>query len=450
MTHRIANKRRLTTAIAALGAAALLATTAACGTAGPTSSTTPSDTGSTAGTTASVWILSGVTQQPFEDSFQRWDTAHPDQAFTSEAFANDPYKQKIAAAIGTGQAPTLIYGWGGGGLRTYVQANAVIDLSDVMADPDISSRFLPSVAAVGEVDGKYYAVPNNGMKPVMIYYNKDLFAQVGVSVPTTWDDLMADVPKFLAAGIAPFSVAGQAQWPLLPYFAYLVDRIGGPTVMANIAANQANAWSDPAVADALTKIQDLVNAGGFVKGFASISTDAGADVALLYTGKAAMDLGLPSTFQTIMTGDPDFINQGKLGFAEFPAVTGGKGDPKDVTGNPSNYWSISASATPGQVATAKQYIKEQLLTPQYAADLLSVGNVPPAAGIDAQLAASSNADYYTLLYNMVKDAPNFQLSLDQYLSPAVGTALLTNLQQIFLMQSTPQQFVDAMNATIGQ
>jgi len=55
-----------------------------------------------------------------------------------------------------------------------------------------------------------------------------------------------------------------------------------------------------------------------------------------------------------------------------------------------------------------------------------------------------------MAYGMVRDAPSFQLSWDQALSPAQGQALLTNLDQIFLGQIKPQQFVDNMNAAIGQ
>jgi raffinose/stachyose/melibiose transport system substrate-binding protein len=434
---------RLRRAGVAAGLAALLVGAAACGTAGPQGSA-----GSGGDGAAAAWILSGVTEKAFTNSFDAWNSAHPDQSFAIQTFANDPYKQKIRTAVGAADAPTLIYGWGGGVLRSYVDAGSVDDLSDLASDPALKDRFLPSIAAVGQIDGKTYAVPNNGVKPVMIYYNKDLFAQVGAQPPATWDDLMALVPRFQAAGIAPFTVAGQAKWPLLPWFTYLVDRIGGPEVLDAVVANKPNGWSDPAVLRANAMIQDLVNAGGFVKGFASIATDSGADTALLYTGKAAMSLGLPATYQAVQTGAPDFLAAGKLGYFPFPAVDGGKGDPANVVGNPSNFWSISATATPEQKQIARQYIKDNLLNEQYGADLLAVGNVPPAAGIEDEIAASSDPAYFKTVYDLAANAPHFQLSLDQALSPGQGDALLTNLQQIFLGQITPQQFSDAMNATV--
>jgi len=313
----------------------------------------------------------------------------------------------------------------------------------------VKSRFMPSVAANGAVDGKTYAVPNNGIKPVMFYYNKDLFAQIGAEPPQTWDELMGQIPEFKKAKIAPFTVAGQAKWPLLPWFSYLMDRIGGPGVFADILAGKARAWSHPAVTEANVKIQAMVDAGGFVEDFASITTDSGNDVALMYTGKAAMTLGLPAVYQTTQQGDPKFVSAGKLGYFPFPAVDGGEGDPLNVTGNPSNYWSVSSAASEEQKETARAYIQSDLLNAHYIADLLDGGNVPPVADIGQKIAQSSDPDYFTAVYEMTAKAKNFALSLDQALSPRAGDAVLTNLQQIFLKEITPKEFAANMNATLS-
>ena len=171
------------------------------------------------------------------------------------------------------------------------------------------------------------------MQPVVLYFNKEVFEQVGAEAPKTWDELMALVPKFKAAGIAPFSLGGQSRWPDLMWLEYLVERIGGPDVFANIAANKPDAWSDPAVTEALTKIQQLVDAGGFVNGFSSIAADSNADQALLYTGKSAMILQggwiYPEHEERRRRSS---VKSGKLGYTTFPTVSGGKGDPANVVG----------------------------------------------------------------------------------------------------------------------
>jgi raffinose/stachyose/melibiose transport system substrate-binding protein len=432
-----------------LGAVAVLLGTVACGSSGPAND---GDTGGDdAGGTATAWALTGGDEATFRASEKEWNAGHADQQVKFTYYANDAYKQKIRTAVGAGDPPTLIFGWGGGILKSYIDAGQIADLSeDVKKDPALSSRFLPSIAATGILDGKTYALPNNGMQPVLIFYNKDVFAKVGVQPPKTWDELMALVPKFKDAGIAPFALGGQSKWPNLMWEEYLVDRIGGPEVFDAIAAGKPDAWSHPAVLEANRKIQELVDAGGFVKGFSSIAADSNADAALVYTGRAAMVLQGSWNFPAIKTARPDFVKSGKLGYMPFPAVTGGKGDPANVAGNPANFWSISAKASAGQKAAALAYLKDGLLNDSYVDALLKGGSVPGVTGIESKLAGTEDPAYLNEVYKMAKDAPHFQLSWDQALSPAQADALLTNLDQLFLKQITPEQFSANMNATIGK
>ena len=398
-----------------------------------------------------MWGLTGGNQPVLQKSVEAWNSAHSDQSIKLDFFANDAYKTKVRTAVGAGEGPTFIYGWGGGVLKSYVDAGQVEDLSAfVKENPEVKERYLPSVLKNGEIDGKTYALPNNNVQPVVLYYNKEVFDKVGAQPPKTWDELMALVPKFKDAGVAPFSLGGQSKWPDLMWLEYLVERIGGPEVFANIAADKPNAWSDPAVAEALTKIQQLVDAGGFVNGFSSIAADSNADQALLYTGKAAMVLQGGWIYQGMKKDAGSFVTGGKLGFTTFPAVEGGKGDPANVVGNPSNFWSISAKATDEQKKAALNYVKEGMFTDADTDALIASGAVPVVNGIESKLEASPDKDFLTFVYGLAKAAPSFTLSWDQALSPAQGDAMLSNLDQIFLKKITPEQVVSTMNATIGK
>ena len=55
---------------------------------------------------------------------------------------------------------------------------------------------------------KWFGVPNYA-EYTMVYYNKDLFAQHGVAVPKTFDELVAAMDKFVAAGVTPLSLGGK-------------------------------------------------------------------------------------------------------------------------------------------------------------------------------------------------------------------------------------------------
>jgi raffinose/stachyose/melibiose transport system substrate-binding protein len=398
-----------------------------------------------------MWGLTGGNQPVLQKSVDDWNKANPDKSIKLDFFANDAYKTKVRTAVGAGEGPTFIYGWGGGVLKSYVDAGQVDDLSSFVKDnPKVKDRYLPSVLKNGVVDGKTYALPNNNVQPVVLYFNKEVFDKVGAQPPKTWDELMALVPKFKEAGVAPFSLGGQSKWPDLMWLEYLVERIGGPEVFANIAANKPGAWSDPAVKEALTKIQELADAGGFINGFSSVAADSNADQALMYTGKAAMILQGGWIYQGMKKDAADFVKSGKLGYTTFPTVSGGKGDPANVVGNPSNFWSISAKATDGQKKAALDYVKDGMFTDANVDALINSGAVPVVQGIESKLEASPDKDFLTFVYGLAKDAPSFTLSWDQALSPAQGDAMLSNLDQIFLKKISPEQFITTMNATIGK
>lgn len=398
------------------------------------------------GGTASAWILTGGGWPVIAGTFDAWNEANPDRQINVEEFANDAFKEKIRTSVGSGEAPTLILSWTGGTLVDYVNSGHVIDITE--DTQDLVDRLLPSVTQNGEIDGARYAVPMNEVQPVILFYNQELFDQVGIEVPTTWEELMAAVEAFNGAGVAPFALAGQSVWPELMWIQYLTDRIGGPEVFQRVVDGEEGAWSDPAILQALQKIQALVEAGAFVDGFASVTADAGADAALVHTGRAAMLLQGSWMYPTFHNDAPEWAESGALGFTTFPEIDGGAGEPENIVGNPANFWSVSAAASEDEQQIALDYINESVYNDEQITAMLDGGSIPPVAGLDEQIAGSDDAEYLEFAYGIVQEAPHFQLSWDQALPPDQAQELLTNLSQIFLMEITPEQFVDNMNATL--
>ena len=434
---------------AGLGAAAVGALAACGGTSGPTSGGS-GGSGGGGGGTATAW---GLTGQPNEgilkNSFAAYNKTG-NGTIEVTFFQNDAYKQKIRTAVGAGQAPTLIYGWGGGILKGYAKANQVADLTDwVNNHKDWKDSFVDSTWGAATIDGKIYAVPTNNTQPVVMYYNKKLFDQVGAQKPNTWDDVMSLVDKFNSKGIAPFSLGGGSKWTSMMWLEYLFDRVGGPDVFNNIYAEKPGSWGDPAALKSYQMVQDLIKANGFIKGFNTITADSNADTALLYTGKAAMLLHGGWAYGSMKAAQPKFVAT-DLDFGPFPAVSGGKGDPKDVAGNPANYWSISAKADTQAQDVAKGWLLDGMFTDTTIDAYVASGGVPVVKAAKDKIANSENKDFLTFIYDLITQAPNFQQSWDQALSASQAEALLNNISQLFSMQITPDQFASNMNATIGQ
>ena len=227
-----------------------------------------------------MWSLTGQPNQGIRqssvDAFNKLGKGTVKVTF----FQNDPYKQKIRTAVGAGQAPTIIFGWGGGILKSYADAGQVEDLTSWLSEnPDFKDKFIPAVWKAATVDGKIYAVPIQNTQPIVMYYNKTLFDKAGAQPPATWDDVMNLVDVFNKQGVAPFSLGGQSKWTSMMWLEYLFDRIGGPEVFDAIYANKPDSWSDPAVIASGQKVQELVKANGFIKGFSSIAADTNADQA---------------------------------------------------------------------------------------------------------------------------------------------------------------------------
>ncbi|WP_284976568.1 extracellular solute-binding protein [Arthrobacter sp. efr-133-TYG-104] len=434
--------RRSFLALAALTPLAAMTTTA-CGTSGP---------GSSSGGGASMWYLTGEPNQTIEQkAVDAFNSANPNNKISTTFFQNDAYKTKIKTAIGAGQAPTIIYGWGGGTLKAYAEANQVDDLTSWFdQNPDVKNKFFPSVFGAATVNGKIYAIPNQYIAPIVLFYNKELFAKAGVQPPKTWDDIMSLVKTFNGMGVAPFALGGQSRWTSMMWLEYLLDRIGGAGVFKAIFEGKPNAWMDPAVIETGTKIQELVSADGFIKGFSSITADSNADQALLFTGKAAMMLHGSWTYGSMKKDGQNFVQNGKLGFVNFPTVAGGKGDPKNGVGNPAQYMSISSKASDAEKESAKKFFKDGILTDTVLTAYVNTGSVPIVNGIEDKLSASADKDFLNFVYDMAKNAPNFQQSWDQALSPTAAEALLNNIDQLFLKSITPQQFAQNMNATLGK
>ena len=428
----------------AAGAAAL----AACGSSGPSDKTG----GGTSAAGATYWSLSGPPGQPIRKAaVDRFNAANPTTKIAATFFQNDAYKQKIKTAIGAGQGPTMIWGWGGGGLKSYVEASQVEDLTDWLAqNAAVKDKIFPSSFGAATVNGKVYAMPVETVQPIVLYYNKKVFDKVKVQPPQSYGDILALVPKFNQAGIAPFSLGGQSRWTNMMWLEFLLDRQAGSDVFNRVFAGEKGAWSDPAVLEMLNKVQQLVKSNAFVKGFSSITADSNADQALLYTGKAAMMLHGSWSYGIQQSQGGDFVKSGGLGWMNFPPIEGGKGDPSNTVGNPGQYLSISSKATTEQKDVAKKFFSTTLLDNDEVAGWIKSGGVPIIKGSDAQLTSSPDAEFLKFVYDTSANAKTFAQSWDQALSPTAAETLLDNIAKLFQLQITPQQWVDSMNGVIGK
>jgi xylobiose transport system substrate-binding protein len=77
---------------------------------------------------------------------------------------------------------------------------------------------------------------------------------------------------------------------------------------------------------------------------------------------------------------------------------------------------------------------------------LGIGNLPTTTNTSQFLSTSTDPAYDTYQYNLVKQAPSFQLSWDQAYPQAVATPLHTAIQKFFDGKTDANGFIQAMQS----
>ncbi|MFI6037360.1 ABC transporter substrate-binding protein [Streptomyces sp. NPDC051315] len=163
-----------------------------------------------------------------------------------------------------------------------------------------------------------------------IFYNEKVFAENGLKVPGTWDELVSAAAKLEAEGVQPFSASGQQGWPLTRLISGYLYRSLGPDALQKVADGKAK-LTDPAYVKAAEEVAALGEKGYFGKGVGSIDYDTAMNQFL--TGKAAMLYMGSWALANISDDQQNKVGAENIGFMPFPAVSGGKGSVDQYPSN---------------------------------------------------------------------------------------------------------------------
>ncbi|MBM9537528.1 ABC transporter substrate-binding protein [Desulfobulbus alkaliphilus] len=121
------------------------------------------------------------------------------------------YDQVLSAQLQGGTAPDLMY------LRSYSTSRKLYDsgfLEPLDNMPGLRTSFQASHLQPWQGDdGSVYGVPFIAVSHG-IYYNKDLFHHLNVSVPDTWEELLLVARTFAESGVIPFANASGDAWTI--------------------------------------------------------------------------------------------------------------------------------------------------------------------------------------------------------------------------------------------
>jgi glucose/mannose transport system substrate-binding protein len=119
-----------------------------------------------------------------------------------------------------------------------VQAGLMLDLTDVAEANNWKEIVFPSsLLDACTVDGKIYCAPVNIHSPEWLWLSNKVYADLGLPVPTNWDEFVASAPAVEAAGKIPLALGNQP-WQSNLAFGALTIAIGGLDLWKEININK--------------------------------------------------------------------------------------------------------------------------------------------------------------------------------------------------------------------
>jgi raffinose/stachyose/melibiose transport system substrate-binding protein len=261
------------------------------------------------------------------------------------------------------------------GWQSLIDAGLLLDLTD---QPFVANYDPQSIADAGTYNDRVYQVNLGRVGFSGIYYNKDLFEQQGIAVPTTWDELVAACQAFVAADIPCMTAGGKDGWPIfVGAYGLLGSAFPDQEALAQGLWEGTIKYNDPAWLDLLAKYQ-VYNRDMMEPGASGLAGDAAPG--RFASGAVAMFPGGTWYGPAIEAANPAF----DWGYIPFP----GSNDPADNTfmfGKYDQGWAVAADSPNKDAALA--YLTAFSDPANYQAFVTAVGPIPtqPGATLDTKI-----------------------------------------------------------------
>lgn len=312
---------RLVSALAVVGAGAVLLSACSSGSTGG-SNTAFNYLGQTENTT-----IVGTLKTLSTGECTAENKALPLKATTNPGSSFD---QKLQLLAGQNALPNMSMAAGTPSLmKQFISAGKLKDLSSVAG---VSDQILPAAKSTIEKlygTDKLYVLPTE-FNIEGIWYNKKIFQDNGIEVPKTWNALVDASVKLKAAGVQPISTDGKDGWPITRLIGDYIFRDLGPDALKDVADGKAK-LTDASYVKAADAVASLGKQGFF--GDAVGSIDYNTMINSFLTGKAAMMYNGSWVLANFADKTQNQIGEDNIGYMPFPAVSGGKGSIDQVPSN---------------------------------------------------------------------------------------------------------------------
>lgn len=228
----------------------------------------------------------------------------------------------VKTRLATGEMAD-IFGYNSGSLLQALKpSRTLVSINDIPNFGNIHESFLSTVS---DGDSNAYGVPSETGMGGGIFYHRPTYEELGLSVPATWAEFMANNAKIKEAGeVAPIAQTYRDTWTsqlfVLADFYNVLQEV--PNFPAEYTGNKAKYATTPAAAKGFERLQEAYEAGYFNEDFGAASYQDG--LKMIANGEAAHYPMLTFAIGAIKQNYPDKLQD--VGFFAQP------GDDADKNG----------------------------------------------------------------------------------------------------------------------
>ena len=262
-----------------------------------------------------VWSL-GYSGDYNDILVERFNEANDDVNIVYEDVLTGTFtenNQKVRVAMENEAGPHVLGGVDtGANLQALVATGQVRDLTEYYRSSGLIERIPDNLLAQVSVEGRIYAIPQN-MESVGIFYNKDVFAELELEVPGTFEDYIGVLEAVKDAGYYGYAMGLAGGWPSALMASMFMYSSAGSEYIDVLSGTQP--WTD------CDNCLDGLNAfyGMVANEYANpdgLGIDYNQAIDLFYQGQTLMVLNGPWFIDDAMSADPDF----EIGFFYLPPV----------------------------------------------------------------------------------------------------------------------------------
>ena len=235
---------------------------------------------------------------------------HPDLNIELTIVDREAWKTQIRNAL-SADAPDVVNWYAATRMLPYVESGLFMDISDLWDEPAMAD--LASTKGAMTLDGKQWGVPYTYYQ-WGVYYRKDIYEELGLSEPATWEEELANCQAILDSGRKCYTIGSKFLWTAGGWFDYINSRTNGYEFHIELAKGEV-AWTDDRVRQTFANWRQLIDMGAFIDDHQSYSWQEA--MPFMVDGEAAAYLMGNFSVAAFRDGG---LTDDQLDFYQFPTI----------------------------------------------------------------------------------------------------------------------------------